>query len=232
MIAAQDPKFSPNSILLGDQSAEGIEILTAEPSRLMRATILLLAVLLLAVLVWSFFGRVGTIVKAQGQLGPEADERLLFAPIEGQLTDLYIVEGAPVAAGDVVARVNALGAMQLAASALMAQLKLQAAEDAHRTFPVQKQALEKGIELIQFQIESAEEVDELRISQGMAQLAADQRLKLERARLKLDGALNALAFARDDYEKHQSIAACLNPPGAGGSPAPGSRKNSRNTKEK
>jgi HlyD family secretion protein len=205
MTCSQNSKSQPNPLILGEQSAEGIEILTAEPSRLMRATILLLATLLLVALAWSVFGSVGLIVKAQGQLGPEADERLLFAPIEGQLADLYIVEGAPVAAGDVVARVNALGAMQLAASALMAQLKLQAAEDAFRTFPVQKQALEKGIELIRFQIDSAEQVDELRISQGMTQLAADQRLKLERARLKLDGAQNALAFTRDDYEKHRRL---------------------------
>ena len=120
MIATHNAKSHPNAIL-GEQSIEGIEILAAEPSRLIRVMIALLATLLLAALAWSFFGKVGVIVKAQGQLGPEADERLLFAPIEGQLNDLYIVEGVPVAAGDVVARVNALGAMQLAASALMAQ---------------------------------------------------------------------------------------------------------------
>ncbi|MCB1824299.1 MAG: hemolysin D, partial [Candidatus Competibacteraceae bacterium] len=79
--------------MFGEQSIEGIEILAAEPSRLIRVMIALLATLLLAVLAWSFFGKVGVIVKAQGQLGPEADERLLFAPIEGQLNDLYIVEG-------------------------------------------------------------------------------------------------------------------------------------------
>ena len=212
MIASPDAKSQPNSIL-GEQSAEGIEILATEPSRLLRAMIALLATLLLAMLAWSFFGSVGEIVKAQGQLGPESDERLLFAPIEGQLANLYIAEGTPVATGDVVARVNALGAMQLAASALMAQLKLQAAEDAHRTFPVQKQALQKSIELIEFQIKSAEQVDELRVSQGMAQLAADQRLKLEKARLRLDGAQNALAFTRDDYEKHRRL---FESPGGGG----------------
>ncbi len=212
MSDTHDAKSHPNSIL-GEQSIEGIEILAAEPSRLIRVMIALLTTLLLAMLAWSFFGSVGIIVKAQGQLGPEADERLLFAPIEGQLADLYIVEGAPVAAGDVVARVNALGAMQLAASALLAQLKLQATETAFRTFPVQKRALEKGIELIQFQIESAEEVDNRRISQGMTQLAADQRLKLERARLKLDGAQDALAFTRNDYEKHRRL---FESPGGGG----------------
>ena len=212
MIATHDAKSHSNAIL-GEQSIEGIEILAAEPSRLIRVMIALLATLLLAVLAWSLFGKVGVIVKAQGQLGPEADERLLFAPIEGQLNDLYIVEGAPVAAGDVVARVNALGAMQLAASALMAQLKLQSTEAAFRTFPVQKQAMEKGIELIQFQIESAEEVDNRRISQGMTQLAADQRLKLERARLKLDGAQDALTFTRNDYEKHRRL---FDSPGGGG----------------
>lgn len=212
MIATHDAKSHPNA-MLGEQSIEGIEILAAEPSRLIRVMIALLATLLLVALAWSFFGKVGVIVKAQGQLGPEADERLLFAPIEGQLNDLYIVEGVPVAAGDVVARVNALGAMQLAASALMAQLKLQSTEAAFRTFPVQKQAMEKGIELIQYQIESAEEVDDRRISQGMTQLAADQRLKLERARLKLDGAQDALTFTRNDYEKHRRL---FESPGGGG----------------
>ncbi len=88
MTRSQNSKSQPNPLILGEQSAEGIEILTAEPSRLMRATILLLATLLLVALAWSVFGSVGLIVKAQGQLGPEADERLLFAPIEGQLADL------------------------------------------------------------------------------------------------------------------------------------------------
>lgn len=207
-----DPK-SPLAASLEDHDREGIEILAAEPSWMIRGTIWLLLGLLLAGLAWSVFGRAGVVVKARGRLGPEAEERLVFVPIEGQLADLYIAEGTPVAAGDVLARINALGAMQLAASARMAQLKLQDAEAAYRAFPLQKQAMEQGIALLEFQIRSAEQSNELRQAQGMTRLADEQRLKLDTARLKLDEAQNALAFARDDYETHRRL---FESPGGGG----------------
>lgn len=190
---------------LDEHSSEGIEILTSEPSRLIRATIYLLVLILLAALGWSVFSRAGVMVQAQGRLGPEAEERLVFVPIEGQIADIYISEGMPVRTGDVLARVNALGAVQLASNALMAQLKLEDAETAHRNFPIQKRALEQTIALIDFQIESAELATGLRESQGLARLIDEQRLKLENARLKLNGAQNAAAFARDDYETHRRL---------------------------
>lgn len=199
--------------LLEDHDRAGIEILAAEPSRLIQGMIWLLVGLLLAGLSWSVFGRSGVIVQARGQLGPEAEERLVFVPIEGQLADLYVAEGTPVAAGDVLARINALGAMQLAASALMADLKLQDAQAAYEAFPLQRRAMEQGIALLEFQIESAEVSNELRQAQGMTRLADEQRLKLDTARLKLDEARNALAFARDEYETHRRL---FESPGGGG----------------
>ncbi|MDX1604718.1 MAG: HlyD family efflux transporter periplasmic adaptor subunit [Candidatus Competibacterales bacterium] len=203
----------PLAASLADHDREGIEILAAEPSRLIHGTIWLLVGLLLTGVAWSVFGSAGVVVKAQGRLGPEAEERLVFVPIEGQLTDLYIAEGTPVAAGDVIARINALGAMQLAASAQMAELKLQDARAAYQAFPLQKQAMEQGIALLEYQIRSAEQGNELRQAQGMTRLADEQRLKLDAGRLKLDEAQNALAFARDEYETHRRL---FESPGGGG----------------
>lgn len=190
---------------LEEHSSEGIEILTSEPSALVRATIGLLAALLVAALAWAVFGRAGVLVYAEGRLGPEAEERLVFPPIEGRLANLFVAEGIPVQAGDVLARIDALGAVQLAAAAMMAQLRLEDAEAAHRMFPVQKRALEQGIAALEFQIETAELASELRESQGMARLIDEQRLRLENARLKLNAAQNAVAFARDDYETHRRL---------------------------
>ncbi len=201
------------AMALEDHGPEGVEILASEPSRLIRGTIYLLVALLLAGLSWSVLGRAGVIVHAQGRLGPEAEERLVFVPIEGQLAELYVAEGTPVAAGDMLARINAMGAMQLAANALLAELKLQDAEAAYRAFPLQKSALEQGITLLEFQIESSELSNELRESQGLVRLADEQRLKLDNARLKLNSAQNALAFARDEYETHRRL---FESPGGGG----------------
>ena len=113
----QSQPYDYENSLASEHSAEGILILTSQPSRLMRTTIYVIFGLLLAALAWSFIGRADVIVQAQGRLGPEAKERLVYVPIKGQLVDLYAAEGMPVTQGDTLARLNAVGAIQLASQA-------------------------------------------------------------------------------------------------------------------
>ena len=87
---------------LNDHSTEGITILSAEPSRLIFGIILAIVALICSALLWSFFGRADVIVSASGQLGPDSEVRRFYAPIEGELIDVFIAEGQPVAAGDVL----------------------------------------------------------------------------------------------------------------------------------
>ena len=63
-----DNNLQSLSSALEEHSAEGIEILYAEPNRLISLMILMIAGLLLAFLVWSFFGRADVIVSASGVL--------------------------------------------------------------------------------------------------------------------------------------------------------------------
>ncbi|MGI9293287.1 MAG: hypothetical protein ACR2PS_04835, partial [Pseudomonadales bacterium] len=89
----EDQKLKSLTAALEDHSAEGIAILTSEPPHMAQATILLLVGLLMAAVVWSFIGRADVIVTASGNLSPDSDVRRFYAPIEGELIDIYITEG-------------------------------------------------------------------------------------------------------------------------------------------
>jgi HlyD family secretion protein len=198
---------------LEDHSAEGIAILASEPSRLMRATILIIMGLMVSALAWSFVGRADVIVMAPGTLGPDSEVRRFYAPIEGELVDIYIAEGLPVAQGDVLARLNARGAVQAAANALEANLKLADARREVRHFPERKRLMERRAEALKRQIEIARKQHEKRVAEGIQKLAESQRAKLEEARGNLDKARRARDVARRELAKYERL---FKRPGGGG----------------
>ena len=91
--------------------------------------------LVLCALAWSFFGQADVIVAAQGVLQPDSEVRRIYAPVDGELANLYIAAGQPVSKGDVLARLNARGAIEAASNALQAQLKLEEAEREWQAVP-------------------------------------------------------------------------------------------------
>src|SRR6202795_1705698 len=111
---------------LGDHSSEGIAILTAEPWLALHALIYTIIALVLSGLAWSFIGRTDVIVTEQGALAPASELRRLYAPVDGELANLYVAEGQPVAKGDVLARLNARGAVEAASNAAQATLTFEA----------------------------------------------------------------------------------------------------------
>src|ERR1700730_4925211 len=104
--------LKPLSEALEDHSAEGIEILTAQPWRLAETTVVAMLALVAAALVGWFIGRTDVIVTAPGTLGPESEVRRIYAPVDGELADIYIAEGQPVQKDDVIGRINARGAIE------------------------------------------------------------------------------------------------------------------------
>ena len=198
---------------LEDHSAEGVAILTAEPVRIAQALVLTMVALVVAGLMWSFFGRADVIVTAQGTLAPESDVRRIYAPIDGELTDLYIAEGQPVSKGDVLARINARGAIEAATNALQAQLKLEDAEREWKEFPQKKELMERKATALKDQLEVEERQHENRISEGTTKLAEGQKAQLEEARSTLDNARRARDAARQEADKYARLFA---QPGGGG----------------
>jgi len=212
-LSANDEKLKRLSVALEDQSAEGIEILYSEPSKMITLTIMLMLLVVVSALVWSFIGRADVIVSAPGVLGPEDEVRRVYAPINGELVDIYVVEGAPVSEGDLLARLNARDAIQVAANALEAELAFKQAEQEHKDFPARRELMQRHADTLQAQIETAERLHEKRVTEGLAKLAQSQKAKLEEARGTLEKAGRTRDAANRERNKLQRL---YSRPGGGG----------------
>ncbi|MGJ7915059.1 HlyD family efflux transporter periplasmic adaptor subunit [Massilia sp. LXY-6] len=198
---------------LEDHSDEGIGILTAEPWRTTRLAIQLMVALVLAGLAWSFFGRADVLVSAPGTLVPASEVRRLYAPIDGELANIYIAEGQPVLKGDVVARLYARGAIEAARNALEARLKLEDAEREWKEFPQKKALLDQRVAALKEAMDLEERQHQRRVAEGTSKLSEGQRAQAQEARTNLEDARRASAAARDEAAKYARLFAL---PGGGG----------------
>ncbi|MFO1217508.1 MAG: HlyD family efflux transporter periplasmic adaptor subunit [Burkholderiaceae bacterium] len=198
-------RLRPLAEALGDHSSEGIAILTAEPWRVMHAVVYTMIALVLAGLGWSFIGRVDVIVSAPGALTPDSELRRFYAPVDGELTNLYVAEGQPVSKGDVLARLNARGAVEAATSALQAQLKLENAEREWRQLPEKRALLERKAATLRQAIELEEQQHQRRVALGTTKLAEVQRAQVAEARANLEDARRAREAARLEAEKFDKV---------------------------
>ena len=206
-------RLRPLTEALGDHSTEGIAILTAEPWRILHAVIYTMIALVICGLAWSFIGRADVIVTAQGALQPDSELRRFYAPVDGELANLYIAEGQPVSKGDVLARLNARGAIEAATSAQQAQLKLEDAERDWRQFPEKKALLERKAATLRQAMELEEQQHEKRLALGTTQLAQAQRAQVDEARTNLEEARRSRDAAKAEAEKFERVFAT---PGGGG----------------
>ena len=210
---ADDEKLRRLSSALEDHSAEGIEILYSEPSKIMRMTILLILSFVFAALVWSFFGRADVIVTATGVLSPDEEVRRVYTPISGELVEIFVTEGVPVSKGDVLARLNARDAIQAAAKALEAELTLSEVKQEYEQFPARRKLMERRAVAMLQQIRTAERLQEKKVTEGLEKLAQAQRSRLEEARGNLEKAGIARDAAKREWEKFKRLFAR---PGGGG----------------
>ncbi|NEX62796.1 HlyD family efflux transporter periplasmic adaptor subunit [Noviherbaspirillum galbum] len=209
----REDRLKPLTEALEDHSAEGISILSSEPRRIMAWSVYTMLGLVLAGLLWSFFGHADVIVSGQGSLQPESEVRRVYAPVDGELASLYIAEGQPVQKGDVLARLNARGAIEAATNALQAQLKLEEAEREWREFPQKKVLMERKAAALKQQMETEERQHEKRLAEGTSKISDSQRAQLEEARTNIEDARRARDAAREEADKFARLFAL---PGGGG----------------
>ena len=209
----EEPELKRLAIALDEHSAEGIAILTSEPSRLIRGTIIVIAGLLLAALAWAFIGHANVIVTASGVLQPEGEVRRFYAPVEGELVDLYVAEGLPVTEGDVIARLNARRAVEVAANALDAEVALSEAEFQMRRFPQIKALRLREAEALERQIEIERAAHEKRVAEGLSRLAEAHKARLAEARANLETTSRTRDVALAELRKYERL---FTSPGEGG----------------
>jgi HlyD family secretion protein len=198
-------RLRPLAEALGDHSTEGIAILSAEPWRALHAVVYTMIAMVLAGLAWSFIGHVDVIVSAQGALAPDSDLRRFYAPVDGELTNLYVAEGQPVSKGDVLARLNARGAVEAATGALQAQLKLENAEREWRQLPEKKAQLERKAATLRQAMALEEQQHQRRSQLGTSKLVDAQRAQLAEARTNVEEARRARDAAKLEADKFERV---------------------------
>jgi hemolysin D len=198
-------RLVPLADALGDHSTEGISILTAEPWRVLHALIYTMIALVLTGLAWSFFGRADVIVTEQGALAPASEVRRFYAPVDGELVNLYVAEGQPVTKGDVLARLNARGAVEAAGNAMQAQLKLENAEREWRQFPEKKALLEQKAATLRQAMDLEEKQHQKRTQLGTSQLLEQEKAQMAEARTNVEETRRARDAAQLEAEKFERV---------------------------
>lgn len=190
---------------LEEHSAEGAEILYSEPAPLIRRSIWLMVALLVSAVVWAFIGHVDVVVTAAGVLTPEQEVRRVYAPTDGELEGMLVLEGDPVSKGDPVARIRSPNAIQLAVQARQAELRLAevALRDAH--FEAELALMRQEAAVLANQTRVAEEQLDRRVVQGSSGLRERQRARLAEARANLDGAGNARIAAKKEWDGYREL---------------------------
>lgn len=206
-------RLMPLSEALAEHGTEGVAILTAEPWRVLHAVVYTMIGLVLAGLAWSFIGRADVIVTASGALVPDSELRRFYAPVDGELANLYVAEGQPVRKGDVLARLNARGAVEAATHALQAQLKLENAEREWRQFPEKKALLERKAATLRQAMELEEQLHARRSAQGTTRLSQAHGAQAAEGRTNVEEARRARDAAKAEAEKFERVFAL---PGGGG----------------
>jgi HlyD family secretion protein len=206
-------RLVPLADALGDHSSEGIAILTAEPWRALHALVYTMIALVLTGLAWSFFGRADVIVTEQGALAPASEIRRFYAPVDGELVNLYVAEGAAVSKGDVLARLNARGAIEAASNATRTQLSRDNAERDWRLWPEKKALLEHKAANLRLQMEDEEQAHQRRSALGTTKLVEQQKAQIAEARSNVEDAARARDAAQLELDKYERVFAS---PGGGG----------------
>jgi len=176
-------------------------------------TFVVVIALVLTGLAWSFIGRADVIVTEQGALAPASEVRRFYAPVDGELANLYVAEGQPVAKGDVLARLNARGAIEAASNAMQAQLKLENAEREWRQFPERRALLEQKAATLRQAMELEEQQHQKRTALGTSKLVEEQRAQMAEARTNVEETRRARDAAQLEAEKFERV---LKGPGGAG----------------
>lgn len=188
-----------------DHDAQGIDILMGRSSFSSRLIIYLFLGLLFAAFIWSFFGKVDVIVKVDGRLEPRVDIRQVYAPIAGELTDIYVSEGSFVQKHDLIARLRATDAIKAATDAEKARINLEKAKLDYQIFPKKKELVLKELENITKQIKQKEREYRLFKKDKFRNLPAIQKHKLEKTRLKIEQADEERYAAKEILEKYRRL---------------------------
>ncbi len=190
---------------LEEHGAEGIEILMQTSSFLAHGLIYIVTGILMAVFLWSFFGKADVIITVKGQLEAKMDMKKVYVPAAGDLIDINVGQGTFVSRNDLLARIKSAEAIRTASSAAKAEIQFEEAAIEKEMFPEKRKMLEKEIENIKEQIETKErELNQLK-TRGLSSISEAQKIKIGSIGTQISEARKELAAATEMYKKYEQL---------------------------
>lgn len=165
----------------------------------------IVAGILLSALIWSFVGKSDVVVVAEGRFAPKSEMTRVYTPIEGELTEIFVSEGAAVSSGDTLGLIKAVGAVRAAAEADQARINLERTELERKLFPQKRKLMERELENIRQQIAQKKLEYDILQKEKKKNLPASQKNRLNKARLKLEEAEDARDRAAKILEKYKTL---------------------------
>jgi len=167
------------------------QLIASRPPVLMHATFVVLAVLLLSALAWSYLTAVDLVVVASGRIRPEGEAQQVFIPPEaelnGRVSEVLVTQGQSVEAGQLLLR---LETSALDSKIAGAQARLSADEQALKE-------LRSQVEVAKKQHAAARAKAELQLSSAQADLENDKATR----RLKISELESELSLATSTWER-------------------------------
>ena len=198
---------------LEEHSVEGLEVLRGTSSMAAHAIIYIMILILVSALAWASFTKSDVIVTARGRLVESTEPQRVYSPVAGELIEIFVSEGVPVAKGDLIARIKSAQAVQIASTVTQAKLNLDTIALMKNDFPEEKALMERELESMARQIELLNQEYEREKSQGLKKLSEAQKRQLEMTRMQLSEKETAKAQALDIYQKYKRL---NESPGGGG----------------
>ena len=167
------------------------QLIASRPPVLMHATFVVLAVLLLSALAWSYLTAVDLVVVASGKIRPEGEAQQVFMPPEtelnGRVSEVLVTQGQSVEAGQLLLR---LDTSALDSKIAGAKARLSADEQALKE-------LHNQVDVTKKKHAAARAKAELQLSSAQAELANDKAAR----RLKISELESELSLATTTWER-------------------------------
>ena len=177
---------------------EASEIVLARPPRWARASIYLMALLLLSAAAWTYVGTVDLVIRAPGIVRPEGEVVRVQSEVPGRVRELAVREGEEVQAGQCLLRLDA-SELEIEREKLRAQRRASESRLAQLRSDLGKREAEGQAQIARLRIAEAEAEAALTLTQREAKAREEER------RAALDAAIAAREAATKKWETTKKL---------------------------
>ena len=184
---------------------ERMVIMSSRPTLLVLGMLGSMLFLLLMAILWAVYSKTDVIVSASGVYVTETEITQVYPPTNGEIIDVFVHEGMPIEKNDVVARIDAKNAISELSNARIAELNYEKAVQDYKSLPLRKRIIEQKLHASKVRLDMAEKNYKQLKEEGTDTIADRQKVRLNKAKTKLEDLRQQRRLADSDYQKYKRL---------------------------